>query len=67
MQQEVLEKRQWILGNEHPSTLSAMNNLASTLGYQGKLDEAAAMQRDVLEKLQRILGDEHPSTLTAMS
>ncbi|KAH8662668.1 hypothetical protein BGZ61DRAFT_368355 [Ilyonectria robusta] len=44
-----------------------MNNLASTLGDQGKLDEAALMRREVLEKMQRILGDEHPDTISAMN
>ncbi|PVH90155.1 hypothetical protein DM02DRAFT_79756, partial [Periconia macrospinosa] len=33
--QEVLEKRRRILGEEHPDTITAMNNLASTLGDQG--------------------------------
>ncbi|RKK21427.1 hypothetical protein BFJ67_g17279 [Fusarium oxysporum f. sp. cepae] len=65
-QKEVLEKRQQILGDEHPSTISAMHNLAITLGNQGKLDEAASMKREVLEKRQQILGDEHPSTISAM-
>ncbi|RKK30690.1 hypothetical protein BFJ66_g16191 [Fusarium oxysporum f. sp. cepae] len=66
-QKEVIEKRQRILGDEHPSTIIAMNNLASTLGDQGKLDEAASMMREVLEKRQRILGDEHPDTISAMN
>ncbi|KAK3939624.1 P-loop containing nucleoside triphosphate hydrolase protein [Diplogelasinospora grovesii] len=63
MKKEVLEKRQRILGDEHPDTISAMNNLANTLGDQGKLDEAVAMLKEVLEKMQRILGREHPHTL----
>jgi tetratricopeptide (TPR) repeat protein len=66
-QKEVLEKRQRILGDEHPSTITAISNLAITLSDQGKLDKAASMKREVLEKRQRILGDEHPSTITAMS
>ncbi|KAH7304608.1 hypothetical protein B0I35DRAFT_401104 [Stachybotrys elegans] len=66
-EREVLEKRRQILGDEHPSTISAMNNLANTLGDQGKLDEAALMEREVLEKMRRILGDEHPSTISAMN
>jgi hypothetical protein len=57
MKREVLEKRQRILGDKHPDTITAMANLASTLGGQGKLEEAAAMKREVLEKRQRILGD----------
>jgi tetratricopeptide (TPR) repeat protein len=66
-QREVLEKRQRILGDEHPGTIMAMNNLASTLSDQGTLDEAALMKREVLEKRQRILGDEHPDTISAMN
>ncbi|KAI6747682.1 hypothetical protein HG531_008224 [Fusarium graminearum] len=64
---EVLKKRQRILGDEHPATITAMSNLAATLSDQGKLDEAASMQKEVLEKRQRILGDEHPDTISAMS
>ncbi|KFA82002.1 hypothetical protein S40288_08003 [Stachybotrys chartarum IBT 40288] len=67
MQSMVIEERQRILGDEHPSTISAMNNLASTLGDQGKLDEAARMKQEVLQKMERILGDEHPSTISAMN
>ncbi|KAI9813330.1 MAG: hypothetical protein M1832_006345 [Thelocarpon impressellum] len=55
------------LGDEHPDTISAMSNLAITLGDQGKLDEAASMRQQVLEKRRHILGDEHPDTITAMS
>ncbi|EXA48836.1 hypothetical protein FOVG_05494 [Fusarium oxysporum f. sp. pisi HDV247] len=66
-QREVFEKRQRILGDEHLSTISAMNNLGSTLSNQGKLDEAASMRTDVLEIRRRILGDKHPSTITAMN
>ncbi|SCB65545.1 unnamed protein product [Fusarium graminearum] len=64
---EVLKKRQRILGDEHPDTISAMNNLATTLSDQGKLDEAALMQKEVLKKRQRILRDEHPDTISAMN
>jgi tetratricopeptide (TPR) repeat protein len=60
-------KRRSILGDEHPSTISAMNNLANTLGDLGQLDEAAKMMKGVLEKMRRILGDEHPSTISAMN
>jgi tetratricopeptide (TPR) repeat protein len=56
-----------LLGEEHPDTISAMSNLASTLGDQGQLDESARMMKKVLEKMRHILGEEHPSTITAMS
>ncbi len=39
---------QQILGNDHPDTLNAMNNLALMLRDQGKLPEAVAMLQDAL-------------------
>lgn len=42
------QARQRILGDEHSSTISAMNNLAITLSDQGKLDEGAKMVQNVL-------------------
>ncbi len=56
-----------VLGNNHPGTLTVMNNLASTLGDQGKLPEAAAMIAEVLHKRQQILGNDHPGTLHTMN
>jgi hypothetical protein len=44
-----------------------LNNLASTLGDQGQLEEAAKWKKEVLEKRRRILGEEHPDTITAMN
>jgi hypothetical protein len=66
MKKEVLEKRRQILSEEHLDTISAMNNLANTLGDQGQLDEATAMFKEVLEKMKQILGEEHPNTKVAM-
>ncbi|KAF5653009.1 hypothetical protein FHETE_11433 [Fusarium heterosporum] len=64
---DVFEKRRWILGDEHPYTITAMSNLANTLGDECKLVEAALMMSEVLEKRQRILGYEHPDTIMAMN
>lgn len=63
----VLEASKGFHGEEHPSTISAMNNLANTLGDQGQLEEAAQMKKEVLEKRRRILGEEHPDTISAMN
>ncbi|PVH92847.1 hypothetical protein DM02DRAFT_542782, partial [Periconia macrospinosa] len=66
----MLEKRRRILGEEHLDTITAMNNLALTLGDQGQLDEAAKMFEEVLEKRRRILGEDrphaHPTPVTCM-
>ena len=51
-----------ILGDEHPDTLTSMNNLATTLYAQGDLAGAQEIQEQVLEISRRILGDEHPDT-----
>ena len=61
MKKEVLEKRKRTLSEEHPGTITAMNNLVNTPGDLGQLDEAAKMKGTL------ILGDEHPSTITAMN
>ncbi|KAF2475044.1 uncharacterized protein BDR25DRAFT_163739, partial [Lindgomyces ingoldianus] len=54
------EKRKRILGEEHPDTISAMNNLASTLGDQGKLEESITMLKKAYKKIIVLLGDYHP-------
>jgi tetratricopeptide (TPR) repeat protein len=56
-----------IRGDDHPATLTTMNNLAETYRAQGKTAEAAALHEQVLEKRKRILGDDHPDTLTTMN
>lgn len=56
------EIRRRILGDEHPDTLTSMNNLAVTLSDQGDLTGAREKQEEVLEITSRILGDEHPDT-----
>ena len=65
IRQCLLEFSRVTFGLEHPNTISAMNNLANTLGHQGKLDEAADMKKEVLEKRTRILGVEHHHTTSA--
>jgi hypothetical protein len=67
MKKEVLEKRRRILGEEHPDTISAMNNLANTLGEQGQLDEAMALLEVTVQRIKRIYGNEHPHTRIASS
>ncbi|KAL8856213.1 MAG: hypothetical protein Q9178_007178 [Gyalolechia marmorata] len=63
----LLTTRRKMYGEEHPKTISAMNNLANTLSDQGRLDEAASMQQEVLEKLRGILGHKHPDTILAIN
>ncbi|KAI5785373.1 hypothetical protein FPQ18DRAFT_244661, partial [Pyronema domesticum] len=55
-----------ILGEDHPDTLKAMNNLALTLQHQGRWDEAEKLQKKVVESSKVFLGEDHPDTLTTM-
>jgi hypothetical protein len=59
--------KQRVLGQEHPSTLGSMNNLASIYINQGRLNKAESLQIQVLEMRRRVLGQEHPDTLSSMN
>jgi len=63
LQESALEKRRRTLGEEHPSTLIAINNMGILLQDQGRLAEAEPFFRETLEKRRRTLGEEHPDTL----
>ena len=67
LHEKVLEARRRTLGDEHPDTLSSMNNLAETYRALGRMKEAAALHEKVLEASRRTLGDEHPHTLSSMN
>lgn len=64
---QALDVHQRVGGEEHPSTLASMSNLASTLKAMGDLAGARAMQQQVLEVRRRVLGEAHPDTLTSMN
>ncbi|KFY65112.1 hypothetical protein V496_02801 [Pseudogymnoascus sp. VKM F-4515 (FW-2607)] len=65
MHRQTLQLKETVLGNDHPSTLTSLNNLAKSLGQQGKYTEAEAeaMQRH----RERVLGNDHPNTLASMN
>ncbi len=65
--QHALERRQDVLGSEHPNTLSTINGLAAAFSFERRYDEAEAMRRELVATYQRTLGPEHPATLTSMS
>ncbi|KAF7345854.1 FabD/lysophospholipase-like protein [Mycena venus] len=63
----VVEKYRNILGDEHPKTLRAMQNLAKTYWQLGKLYEAEQLGLAVFEKQKSLRGENHPETLRAMA
>ncbi|KIK00347.1 hypothetical protein K443DRAFT_7761 [Laccaria amethystina LaAM-08-1] len=64
---QILDASNRIFGVEHPTTLSAMANLAATYRKLGKYTEAEKLDIQVLDARNRILGVEHPNTVHAMA
>jgi hypothetical protein len=52
-----------VLGDEHPATLAARDNLARVTGLQGRHREAEPMFREVLAEQEKLLGGQHPDTV----
>ncbi|KAM6493175.1 hypothetical protein JOM56_011309 [Amanita muscaria] len=67
LETRVLEARKAKLGNDHPDTISSMNNLANTYRDQGRWDEAEKLETHVLEARKAKLGNDHPDTLGSMN
>jgi tetratricopeptide (TPR) repeat protein len=63
----VMEARKRVLGEDHPSTLTSMANLASTYRKQGRWDQAEELEVQVVETSKGVFGTEHPDTLTSMA
>ncbi|WP_231650384.1 tetratricopeptide repeat protein, partial [Streptomyces clavuligerus] len=63
--QHMTERAEQLLGDEHPGTLTARANLASSYWQAGRTEKAITILEQVVEDRQRLLGDEHPGTLTA--
>jgi tetratricopeptide (TPR) repeat protein len=51
-----------VLGSEHPSTATSLNNLASLLQAQGDLAGARPLNERALAIREKALGAEHPGT-----
>ncbi|KAJ7705176.1 hypothetical protein B0H16DRAFT_703878 [Mycena metata] len=65
--EQVLEKSQLLLGENHPHTLLAMGNLASTYSKLGESQKAKELEVLVLEKHTKLRGEDHPRTLSMMA
>ena len=55
------------LGEDHPDTLSSMNNLASSYSVLGQRDKALVLHERTLQLRRAKLGDDHPDTLISMN
>ena len=54
-------------GEEHPSTLNTLNNLAATYGELGDHRKALELQEKVYATECKILGEKHPDTLNTLN
>jgi eukaryotic-like serine/threonine-protein kinase len=63
----VLEIRTETLGEDHPASLSSLNQLADFLFSQGRIDEVEPLDRKTLEIRRRVLGEDHPDTLRSLN
>jgi tetratricopeptide (TPR) repeat protein len=67
LQVQVMQTRKRVLGDEHPDTLTSMNDLVSTYWKQGRWKKAEELQVQVIQTEKRVLGDEHPDTLGSIT
>jgi tetratricopeptide (TPR) repeat protein len=54
-------------GQDHPQTLAAMNNLATSHRHMGDFRSATTLDKDVWARRQLVLGETHPHTLASGS
>jgi tetratricopeptide (TPR) repeat protein len=59
-----VELKQRLLGQEHPSVATSLNNLAVLYRNQGRYSEAEPLYRQALTMAERILGRNHFLTIT---
>jgi Tetratricopeptide repeat len=58
----VLEASKRVLGVEHPTTLTAMSNLAYTWKGQGRDSKALELMEECARLRLQVLGNDHPYT-----
>ena len=62
-----MAKRKRVLGEDHPSTLGSLNNLAILFKNKGEYDRALPLYEECLAKMKRVLGEDHPDTLVSLN
>jgi len=65
--QQALTGYRRVLGDNHPNTLTSVNNLAAAYQTAGDLDRAIPLYEQALADSRRVLDDDHPDTLNSVS
>ena len=63
---QVMEASTRVLGQEHPDTLTIMNNLAFTWKLQRRDNEALALMEECFKLRKKKLGLDHPDTMSSL-
>jgi Tetratricopeptide repeat len=63
---QVMEKRERVLGQDHPDTLTSMNNLAFAWKSQGRDIEAFDLLNECFLLRKQKLGADHPDTRSSL-
>jgi len=63
LDQDTLDRRRRVLGEDHPDTLASAINLALNLHRLGEVQAARDLGQDTFDRCRRVLGADHPNTL----
>ena len=63
LDEDTLDRKRRVLGDDHPSTLTTASNLAIDLRLLGDPRAARDLDEDTLQRRRRMLGENHLQTL----
>ena len=63
LNEDTLDRRRRVLGEDHPDTLTSAFILAAELSELGEYQAAKELNEDTLDRRRRVLGDRHPDTM----
>ncbi|BAZ54048.1 peptidase-like protein [Nostoc sp. NIES-4103] len=67
LEERALAIREKVLGKEHPSVATSLNNLATLYQMQGSYEKAEPLYLRSLAITEKVLGKEHPSVATSLN
>jgi serine/threonine protein kinase/tetratricopeptide (TPR) repeat protein len=62
-----LALRRRMLGEDHPDTISSLNNYAAVLTSLSRSNEAESLFKEALDRSRRVQGDDSPDTISALN
>ena len=65
LDQDTLDHKRRVLGEDHPSTLTSAHSLAADLYELGEVQAARDLAQGTLDRRRRVLGEDHTKTLAS--